>query len=290
MKKYYQFIILLFVALGLLGLFTANAHTAFAQQSSAVLNAAQAENNAFQSPHSQQACPNKRVIPRFLNEHQVEGNGFNFQVFGPGGSYDFERENRRPYLSLSMEPFPFNGEVTASRISEIDTSLPPEDRTFCWQPTETKDVVLQFTHRFEQAAAPPGLTENLFLWNAALDSDGLITSIGVTRNNIFGGYFAVVTQDFDLLNNTGLLQLVPMPAWLDATQWHTVDVVVTQEDVVIKVTQNGNTETVVQTTLLHPPEPLGFEFSIDNEVFPGFYSPVTVPDQLDVSFYGIGLR
>jgi hypothetical protein len=81
-----------------------------------------------------------------------------------------------------------------------------------------------------------------------------------------------------------------MPAWLDATQWHTVDIVLSPETVVISVEQNGNSENVIQTTLLHAPEALGFEFSVDNEVFPGFYSPVTVPDQLDVSFYGIGLR
>lgn len=288
MKKYYQITILLFLTLSLVGISSTNADITLAQ--SAVVEVFSTLDSSSSPELTQHACPTKRVIPRFLNENQIQGKGFYFQVAGPGGAYDFERENHRPYLALRMDPFPFNGESTSSRISEIDTSLPPDERVFCWQPTETKDVVLKFTHRFAESSVPPGLTENLILWNASLDSSGLLTSIGVTRNNVFGGYFAVVTQDFDFITNTGLLQLVPMPAWLDATQWHTVDVVLTQEEAEIKVTQNGNSQIVVQTSLLHPPEPLGFEFSVDNEIFPGVLAPVTVPDQLDISFYGIGLK
>lgn len=287
-KKMAVFLVLLVTLFSTL---TAHQNVTFALEQPVLIESASTlAPNYAPASLSHQACPQKRVIPRFLNEQQVEGLGFHFQVSDPGGSYLFAQEGQTRYLSLRMDPFPFNGELSASRISEIDTSLPPEERLLCWQPTETKDVVVQYTHRFAEALPPPGLIENLFLWNAALDSSNSLTAIGVTRSNLFGGYFAIVTQDYDFNNNTGLLQLIPMPVWLDATDWHTVDVVVSQADVSISVKQNGNQATVLQTALLHAPEPLGFEFSVDNEIFPGIIAPVTIADQIDVAFYGAGLR
>jgi hypothetical protein len=41
---------------------------------------------------------------------------------------------------------------------------------------------------------------------------------------------------------------------------------------------------VSKVVLLHPAEPLGFEFSVDNEFVPSVYLPVTIPDGLDVSY------
>lgn len=279
----------LFLLIGLCGILASHQDVTFALERPVITGAA-AVPNYTPAYLSHPVCPQKRVIPRFLDEPQIETLGFHFQVTEPGGSYAFAQEEKYHYLSLRMDPFPFNGELSASRITEIDTSLPPEERLLCWQPTETQDVVVQYTHRFAEAVVPPGLIENLFLWNAPFASGGTITAIGVTRSNLLGGYFAIVAQDYNFSNGTGLLQLVPMPMWLDATDWHTVDVVVSQESVTIQVEQNGNQATVLQTTLLQPPDPLGFEFSVDNEIFPGLIVPVTIADQIDVAFYGAGLR
>lgn len=288
MTKKIPFLLFLFV--GLLGILAANQNATFALEQPALTESVPAVPQYSPAYQVSSDCPPKRVIPRFLNEQQVEAKGFHFQVTPPGGSYAFVQDGPSRYLSLRMDPFPFNGELSASRITEIDTSLPPDQRILCWQPTETQDVVVQYAHRFAEATPPPGLIENLFLWNAPFASGGTITAIGVTRSNLLGGYFAIVAQDFDFGTGTGLLQLVSMPAWLDATDWHTVDVVVSQESVSIAVKQNGNQATVLQTMLLHPPVPLGFEFSVDNEIFPGVIAPVTIADQIDVAFYGAGLR
>ncbi|HRQ38035.1 MAG TPA: hypothetical protein PLD25_08990 [Chloroflexota bacterium] len=268
-----------------------NQSAAYALEQPTALESTAATDFALASAEQGQGhCSSKRIISSFVNEHQVEAQGFNFQVTPPGGSYAFNREGHQRYLSLRMDPFPFNGELSSSRISEVDTSLPPDQRVFCWQPTQRKDVVVMYTHRFAEATPPPGLSENLFLWNAPLDTGNLITAVGVTRSSIFGGYFAIVAQDFDFATGSGLLQLVPMPAWLDATTWHTVSIVLSQESATIQVKQGSNQATVLQTTLLHPPDPLGFEFSVDNEIAPGVIVPVTVAEQLDVAFYSAGLQ
>jgi hypothetical protein len=283
-------LLVLFV-LCLFSVLVSNQNVAVAHTQPALAEFAPASNPVYTSDYlSHTTCPQKRLIPRFINEQQVEAQGFHFQVTPPGGSYAFNQAGHQRYLSLRMDPFPFNGELSASRITEIDTSLPPEERVFCWQPTQTKNVSVLYTHRFLEAAPPPGLIENLFLWNAPLDTGGVITAVGVTRNNLLGGYFAIVAQDYDFATNTGLLQLVPMPAWLDATAWHTVNVTISQETATIKVKQGGNEATVLQTALLHPPDPLGFEFSLDNEIFPGVIVPVTIADQIDVAFYVAGLQ
>jgi hypothetical protein len=289
MKKNIAFFTLLVVALFSILVVNHNAMYAL-EQTTASESTSTAGFNYSPTYQSQTSCPTKRIISRFVNEQQVEAQGFHFQVTPPGGSYAFNQQGNQRFLSLRMDPFPFTGELSSSRISEIDTSLPPEERTLCWQPSPTQNVMVMYTHRFAEATPPPGLSENLFLWNAPLDTGELITAIGVTRSNLYGGYFAIVTQDYDFATGTGLLQLVPMPAWLDATAWHTVNIVVSQGTATITVKQGANQATVLQTNLLRTPGPLGFEFSLDNEIFPGVYAPVTIADQLDVAFYGAGLQ
>ncbi len=289
MKKNLTALVLLI--LGLSSILLINQNAVYALEQPATLESKSTTDLAFAPAYqSQVPCSTKRVISRFVNESQVQAKGFNFEVTAPGGSYAFNQEGHKPYLSLRMDPFPFNGELSSSRITEIDTSLPPDQRVFCWQPTETNNVVVMYTQRFAEATPPPGLSENVFLWNAPFDSGNLITAVGVTRSSVFGGYFAIVAQDFDFATGAGLLQLVPLPAWLDATTWHTIEIVLSQETAIIKVSQGANQAIVTQTTLLRPPDPLGFEFSLDNEILPGVIVPVTVADQLDIAFYGAGLQ
>lgn len=289
MKKNLTILTLLFLAL--CSILIVNQSAAYAlEQPSTVASTAATDFAIAATDETQMHCSSKRIVSSFVNKHQVEAHGFNFQVTPPGGSYAFNQEGHQRYLSLRMDPFPFNGELSSSRISEIDTSLPPDQRVFCWQPTQRKNVVVMYTHRFAEAAPPPGLSENLFLWNAPLDTGNFITAVGVTRSSIFGGYFAIVAQDFDFATGSGLLQLVPMPAWLDATTWHTISIELSQESATIQVKQGSNQATVLQTSLLRPPDPLGFEFSVDNEIAPGVIVPVTVAEQLDVAFYSAELR
>lgn len=290
MKK--NITILTLLLLGLCSILVLNQTVAYALEQPTILDSSTVSDDDDTSPPDELAgcCPTRRIISNFVNVHQVQAQGFHFQVTPPGGSYAFNRQGNQRYLSLRMDPFPFNGELSSSRITEVDTSLPPDQRIFCWKPTQTKNVAVTYTYRFAEATPPPGLSQNLFLWNAPLDTGNFITAVGVTRSSLFGGYFAIVAQDFDFATGSGMLQLVPMPAWLDATAWHTVDIVLSQQTATIKVKQGTNQATVLQTNLLRPPDALGFEFSMDNEIAPGVIVPVTVADQLDIAFYSAGLQ
>jgi hypothetical protein len=263
-------------------------------------------------------CVRHKRIPVFVHEAQLRARGFFINTAG-SGSLNFERDSwhrdsafdvgvdlsdsasvrfrRRPirrYLSLNVAADPSVGPHDA-RITEIDTSLPPEQRVLCWQPTARKNVVAEYTIRFDQENTPPELTENILLWNASLGVDRPMTAVGVSRNNIFNGYFAVVAQDLDFNSfpapGSGYLQLVPMPTWVDPTDWHSVRVTMSQTEASIEVAQGEqHYTTILEATVPQPFEPLGFEFSVDNEVFPGLRVPVTVPDSLDVGYFAIGLR
>jgi hypothetical protein len=81
-----------------------------------------------------------------------------------------------------------------------------------------------------------------------------------------------------------------MPSWLDATKWHSVRIRVSQTRAQIEVAQGRHWYTLVtDTPLSHAPEPLGFEFSLDNEIAPGCYGPVAAPDSLDIDSFEIGV-
>jgi hypothetical protein len=162
-------------------------------------------------------------------------------------------------------------------------------------------VVVEYRIRFDQSAAQPNMTENLILWNAPLPLAGSgeqalpITAIGVTRNAAFGvpQYYAEIVQDLVFTPPTQplLLNLTPMPAWLDAGEWHRVRITLSQTTGEVEVAQSGHPFTTVsKVALLHPTGPLGFEFSIDNEFFPGVFVPVTTPDGLDVSYLDIRME
>ena len=249
--------------------------------------AAPAANNDHQ--HNTNQCVDRKLIPFWGSRDFIEAQGFNFDIVGDQASVKFSRN-----LSLDLASNPASAAYTASRMTEIETEKPIADRVKCWQATPTKNVVVEFRVRFDQSAAPSGLTENLMLWNAPLPSNTSeraqpITSIGVSRNGAFGPpqYYAEVVQDLDFgtFAPPYILELTPMPVWLDAGEWHRIRITLSQTTGQVDVAQDGHPFfTVSKVALLHPAEPLGFEFSVDNEFVPSVYLPVTIPDGLDVSY------
>jgi len=244
--------------------------------------------NNDNNQHANQ-CLDRKLIPFWGSRNFIEAQGFNFDIVGDQASAKF-----RANLSLDLASNPTNSAYTASRMTEIDTWKPIAERVKCWQPTPTKNVVVEYRIRFDQSATPAGLTENLMLWNAPFASttpepSRPITSIGVSRNSAFGPpqYYAEVVQDlnFDTFAPPFILELTPMPTWLDAGKWHRIRITLSQTTGQVDVAQGAHPfTTVTKVALLHPPEPLGFEFSLDNELVPNLTVPITIPDGLDVSY------
>jgi hypothetical protein len=249
--------------------------------------AAPAATTSYQ--HSPNQCLDRKFIPFWGSRSFIEAQGFNFDIVGDQASVKF-----RSHLSLDLASHPTNSDYTASRMTEIDTWKPIADRVKCWQATPTKNVVVEYRVRFDQSATPSGLTENLMLWNAPFASTTPeparpITSIGVSRNSAFGPpqYYAEVVQDLDFgtFAPPFILELTPMPAWLDAGKWHRIRITLSQTAGQIDVAPGPHPFTTVsKVALMHPAEPLGFEFSIDNEFVPGMTVPITIPDGVDVSY------
>lgn len=245
-------------------------------------------------------CPGSKYIDTWDSAAQLEGYGFHPDLFGDQGRLTYGGQ----VLSLDLEADLLDAGVNASRITEIDTLSPVAERTKCWQPTSTKNIVVEFKIRFDQPLALYGLTENQFLWNAPYPATQVnpndtaipATTIGVSRNSIFGApqYMAVVAQDFDLSTvSFATLNIVPLTVatpWLNASQWHKVRITVSQTNARIEIAQGlFPYTTVLNAALPHPPEPLGFEFSIDNETEPGVTLPVLTRDGLDVDYLRIQL-
>ncbi len=249
--------------------------------------AAPAANNSYQ--YNADQCLDHKFIPFWGSRNFIEAQGFNFDIVGDQASVTFGN-----YLSLDLASDPASSEYTASRMTEIETEKPIAERVKCWQPTTNQNVVIVYRVRFDQSATPSGLTENLMLWNAPFPSTTPepalpITAIGVSRNSAFGPpqYYAQVVQDLDFgtFAPPFILELTPMPAWLDAGEWHRIRITLSQTTGQVDVAQGAHPFiTVIEVALLHPPEPLGFEFSIDNEMFPGVTVPINIPDGLDVSY------
>jgi hypothetical protein len=253
--------------------------------------AAPAANNGNQ--HNVNQCLDRKLIPFWGSRSFIEALGFNFDIVGDQASVKFQRD-----LSLDLASNPASSAYTASRMTEIDSSVPIADRVKCWQSTPSKNVIVEYRVRFDQSAAQPNMTENLILWNAPLPSPNTpeparpITAIGVSRNAAFGApqYYAEVVQDLDFATFAPpfILNLTPMPAWLDAGQWHRIRITLSQTTGQVEVAQGAHPFTTVsKVALLHPTGPLGFEFSMDNEFVPGVYVPVTIPDGLNVSYLDI---
>ena len=146
-------------------------------------------------------CVNQKHIANWNNLSQLEAHGFLVDLESPQAALGFGQGSHHGTLQLDLDTTPnFAGETVASRVTQIDTSVPPAQRVKCWQPTTSKDVVANFTAHFDQAEPPFGLTETMFLWNAPFGSDPIpLTAIGVTRSlDLTTGqpeYSAIVAQD-----------------------------------------------------------------------------------------------
>lgn len=218
-------------------------------------------------------------ITKWIGPEQLEANGFVADVIGSQASVGFGKDGDYEFIKLDVMPS-YADQYIASRITEGDK--PTEH---CWKPTDHENIIMEFTARFARSISPC-LTENLGLWNATLRS---ITAAGVSRNVLSDWqYVSIVAQDFSPLTNSGLVHIVPMPEWLNATTWHHVKVVVSLSNALIEVSQDEHPYTLVQqTNLLMTPGPLGCEFSADNEIIPGQYGPITMSDSIDIAHFEI---
>ncbi|HSM56343.1 MAG TPA: hypothetical protein VK879_09340 [Candidatus Sulfomarinibacteraceae bacterium] len=230
-------------------------------------------------------CTPVKKIDNLQSETVLASRGFHVHDDGLG-SVDFRGRGKAAVAELILAE-DLSEQPNAARITEVDSSVPVDQRMRCWQPTERFDVVAEFEVRFDQPDTPPGVTETLFLWNAPLgeDSASTLTAFGVTRNQFFGGYSAVAAQNLDLATFAGHLELVPMS--VDPTQWHSIRVTMSMAQVIIEAAQGGDYQTVLVSTPPGAIEPLAFEFSLDNEVFPGNFEPVSVPDTLEIESLSI---
>lgn len=238
-----------------------------------------------------QCQPNKHV-DNLMHDQILHARQFHIDEAG-SGTLSYHGRGKAAYASLNLEQ-DLSGAPTVARITEVDTSLPPEARTRCWQPSEKFNVVAEFDIRFAQAEKPFGLTETAFLWNSPLGGATPLplTSIGVSRSESFPGYNATVAQNLTFVPFAfDHLEVVPMPEWIDPTQWHSIRITLGQHDVTIEAAQgDSGYVTVISTTLPQPVDPLAFELSIDNEAFPGLTVPVAVPDALEVDSFDIGYQ
>lgn len=246
---------------------------------------------AAPAQHNDQTCVPSKRVQRWVDERQIERNGFNRNVIGAQASLQIAGQRPNTYLSLQVAAGP-SAQYTASRITEIESGLPIAERIKCWQPTERRDVLIEYTLRFQQPLVQQGMTENMLLWNAPLPSSAIseppipLTAFGVSRNN--GRYVAVIAQDLVLATFTGLVKQIPMPAWLNAAEWHCVRVRISDTRARVEVAQGTHGYTVVaEADLLRRPDPMAFEFSVDNEVVPGVYAPVTLSDGVDIRSFHI---
>jgi hypothetical protein len=229
--------------------------------------------------------PFKHLTP-FASPAQLEAAGFRSEIIGPQASLAFEPDEAGGHLALDVASDPQSSTYTAARITEVDSQLPIDQRVKCWQPTGSRNVVVEYSVRFAQPSAQPGMTENLILWNAPFPSQigavgaRPVTAVGMSR--LGGMYFAAVAQDFDNAIGQGLFSLTPLPAWLQPTDWHRVRVTLTTRDARVELAQGERPyTTVAAVALLHQPEPLAFEFSVDNDAGGGITVPVNQPDGLD---------
>lgn len=236
-------------------------------------------------------CRPRTLITDWHSQRVIEARGFNLNLIGSQASADFGRT-----LKLSLSSNPASQAFTASRITEIEVGLPIGQRVKCWQATPEQNVVAEYRVRFAQAAAPAGLTETLFFWNSPLPNKSipepaiLATAIGISRSSFNPSrtpqYQVVIAQDVAVsqITQTVTPTLVtePMPSWLNATKWHRVRITLSQRYARVEIAQDGH-RFVVDRTLPRPIEPLAFELSLDNEVFPGITAPVITADGLEVS-------
>lgn len=183
--------------------------------------------------------------------------------------------DRRLRLALTADP------STSARTIAGITEVP----TFPWQPEADQSVVMRVTLRFDEPAPPPNTTAIVALWNAPRPPERLPTIVGISRDH--GAYMALVAQDFNPATGGGLLQRAAMPGWLDPTDWHTLHIELAIDRAAVRVAQGPRRAVVAAGQLLHPPEPLAVELSIDNDNFPEGRLPVVAHAGLEVQSLAI---
>lgn len=235
------------------------------------------------------ACPQHTTIQHWSSKTLALA-GFRTQLYG-GDQAEVGLNGKT--LALNVAADPNNAGYVAARITDIDTSVPIAERVHCWKPTADKAVEVNFSIRFTQPQVAPGMTENMMLWNSPMADPAHpelpipLTAFGVSR--ALGSYTTVVVQNLDLMTfQASVYHRGEMPAWLDATAWHTVTMRVAQDRVTIHISQGDQSALVSDVMLPNAPVATGMEFSVDNEGMPGQYPPITVPDGAEIGFYRAG--
>lgn len=241
------------------------------------------------TPAAASTCRDRTNIPHW-SQKALDRLGWQTQIHSPSQA---QVTPRGQTIALDVAADPANGGYVAARITEINTSVPIADRTFCWKPTVDRDVEVSYQLRFTQAQVAQGWTQNMILWNAPMADPALpepplpLTAFGVSRS--MGQYTAVVVQGLNLATFSADVYATPaMPSWLKADEWHQVDMRVAVDRVTIHVTQDGQSVVVADVPLAYRPTATGMEFSVDNEMVPGMYVPVTTPDGAEIAFYRAG--
>lgn len=241
------------------------------------------------APAAASSCRDRTNIQHW-SQKALERLGWQTQIHSPGQA---QVTPRGQTIALDVAADPTNTSYVAARITEIDTSVPIVERTFCWKPTTDRDVEVSYQLRFTQAQVAQGWTQNMVLWNAPMADPARpepplpLTAFGVSRS--MGQYTAVVVQGLNLATFSADVYATPaMPSWLKADKWHQVDMRVAVDRVTISVTQAGQSAVVADVPLAHAPTATGMEFSVDNEMVPGMYVPVTTPDGAEIAFYRAG--
>ncbi len=203
------------------------------------------------------------------------------------------------YAKFRVNPDPASSEYTASRISEIDSRLEVAQRVKRWRPTEDMNVTGKFKIRFSDEQTT--LTYNLMLWNAPFKKERGIPamSIGVTRSVVSDFEYAVVIAQNVVVNPQAscfggdvlrVVKLRETSDWLRMTEWHWVHILFAEDWARVEVQQGDKRRVVVEEGLTKPVEALGFVFSVDNEVLPGRYQPVSArePEGFDMGYFEVG--
>lgn len=221
----------------------------------------------------------------------LEKQGFFVNTQGRQGTIHFMTEAERAFVRLGLGTQTDSTPV-ASRITEVKPGLRIRDRIRFWNIKETQYTVFNVTFRFLQAQTPAGLTENIGLWNCPLPSsaypdDTLIplTAAGISRSH--GQYVLVFAHNFNLITGSGVYKRIRVPDWVDATQWHNLQVRLMHDRVLFVLSQGYFEHSMEISEINVASEKFAFEFSIDNDNFPHPRSPVLIPDQIDISSFDI---
>src|SRR5690349_24882368 len=73
-------------------------------------------------------CVHQKNIQNWKSLDQIERDGFHVDLVGPQASLTFDREQHRKFMSLDIASNPASSAYTASRVTEIQSQLPIDQR------------------------------------------------------------------------------------------------------------------------------------------------------------------